>query len=164
MSKPEFSMIVAHDLNRAIGLNNKLLWRLHSDMAHFRRITAGKHVLMGTKTALSIGRALPGRTNLVMTRQNIAPYEEQLAVASLEEAREIADGDEIVCIGGGEIYSLMMPFVNRIYVTEVQIELPEADTWFPKINPAHFLKVGSTDWLKADRDQYHVKFVEYKRL
>lgn len=164
MSKPEFSMIVAHDLNRAIGLNNKLLWRLHSDMTHFRRITAGKHVLMGTKTALSIGRALPGRTNLVMTRQNTTPYEEQLAVASLEEAREIADGDEIVCIGGGEIYSLMMPFVNRIYVTEVQIALPEADTWFPKINPAHFLKVDSTDWLKADRDQYHVKFVEYKRL
>lgn len=163
MNTPEFSMIVAHDLNRAIGITNTLPWTLPTDMARFRKVTAGKVVLMGRKTAESIGRALPNRLNLILTRSGTVPYAGQVAVTSLEEARQLAGEKELICIGGGEIYELMLPHVDRVYVTEIHTRLPLADAWFPDIIEQPFDVVDMYDPPEDPRDQFPIRFFEYAR-
>ena len=164
MSFSKFSMIVAHDRSRRIGFENRLPWKLPTDMRHFRTVTAGKAVLMGRKTAESIGRALPGRLNLVMTRSNFAPYPEQEPVRSLEQARQLAGLEDIVCIGGGEIYSLMLPFADRLYVTEVDTVLPQYDASFPLVNPAQWLRTEVSEWVQEEKDEFAMRMLEYRRI
>ena len=131
------SMIVAHDLQRAIGYKNKLLWNIPSDMAIFRRVTKGKAVLMGRNTAISVGRALPKRLNLVLTHQSTAPYDDQVAVRSIDEAIAHASeaGVDLVIIGGEQVYRLAMPYVQTIHASVVKTEVPQFDTVFPDLDP-----------------------------
>lgn len=164
MSFPQFSMIVAHDRSNRIGFENQLPWKIATDMQHFRTITAGKAVLMGRKTAESIGRALPDRLNLVMTRSGKAPYTEQYPVRSLEHARQMAGLQDVICIGGGELYSLMLPFADRLYVTEVDTLLAQHDTSFPGLSPARWLRSSVSEWVQGPKDQYPVRMLEYSRI
>ena len=116
------SLIAALDRHHAIGKGNELPWRLPDDLKRFKALTLGKPVLMGRKTAQSLGRALPGRTNLVLTRSGSVPFEGMRAVDSVEAAMVAAraEGAEELCvIGGGEVYALTLPLAHTLHLTHV---------------------------------------------
>lgn len=116
--------------NRAIGLDGRMPWHLPGELKHFKEATMGKPMVMGRKTWESIGRALPGRQNIIVTRNQDISADGCDVAASLEQALEIARGDEIMIIGGGQLYQQALPMAYRILLTVVEFE-PEADTWFP---------------------------------
>lgn len=131
-------MIAAMTPQRAIGKNNKLLWHLPNDLKFFKQQTLGKPVIMGRKTYDSIGRPLPGRLNIVISRQSTSPHPEVVLASSIEQAveiakRELSDEQEIVVIGGGHIYQSMLEYANKLYITIVETEV-DADTYFPEIS------------------------------
>ena len=109
-------LIAAMDANRAIGVDNGLPWHLPDDLKRFRALTIGKTVLMGRKTAESLGRALPGRINLVLTRSGRIPFECMQAVASLAQALQACGNGDLMVIGGGEVYALTLPHAQRMHV------------------------------------------------
>ena len=161
------SLIAALDRNRAIGRDNDLPWRLPDDLKRFKALTLGKPILMGRKTAESLGRALPGRRNLVLTRSGRVPFEGMHAVASVEEALGAAhDGDasELCVIGGAEIYALTLPLATRMYLTHVDVIVEEADAFFPAFDPSRWDLVAQESHAA---DAHHVvafDFVDYVRL
>ena len=127
------SLIVAMDKNRVIGRDGDLPWRLPNDLRWFKMMTWGKRVVMGRKTYESIGRPLPGRANVVMTRQTGYSAEGCAVVHSAEAALATAEAcDEVVIIGGAAVYEAFLPLVTKIYLTEVDAEV-EGDTWFPEL-------------------------------
>jgi dihydrofolate reductase len=129
---PVVSLIVAMDRNRVIGTRGRLPWHIPEDLKRFRRLTLGHHVVMGRKTWESIGRALPGRTNIVVTRDRSFAAEGVLVAHSLEAALALAVGDaEVFVIGGGELYAQALPLADRLYVTEVHGDFA-GDTRFPE--------------------------------
>jgi dihydrofolate reductase len=134
MSKPTISIIVAiSNQTRAIGKKNELLWKIPNDLKRFKELTTGHPIIMGRKTFESIGRPLPNRTNVIITRNKDYTFENCSVVGSLDEAIELAkkiDKEEIFIIGGGEIYKQALPFTDRLYLTVVDDE-PKADTFFP---------------------------------
>ncbi|HEX5755091.1 MAG TPA: dihydrofolate reductase [Arenimonas sp.] len=130
------TLIAAMDRNRAIGRGNALPWHLPEDLKRFKALTLGKPMLMGRKTAESLGRALPGRLNLVLTRSGEVPFAGMQAVASLDEALAVvADAPELMVIGGGEIYALALPRAARMHLTHVETDVEGADAWFPAFDP-----------------------------
>ncbi len=132
-------LVVAMAKNRVIGSAGGLPWHLPADLKHFKALTMGKPMIMGRKTFGSIGRALPGRTNIVVTRDADFEAEGVISADSLEAALTLAgeeaseEADEIMIIGGGQIYELALPLAERIYLTEVDAE-PEGDVLFPEID------------------------------
>lgn len=130
------SMIAAMASNRALGKDNKLLWHISEDLKHFKAITSGGVVVMGRRTYESLGRLLPGRVNVIVTRNTADAVDGAVMVSSLEEALErYADREEIFIIGGGQIYRAGLPLSDRVYLTEVMHPY-EADTFFPELDPA----------------------------
>jgi len=160
------SLVVAMDRNRAIGKGNELPWRLPDDLKRFKALTLGKPVLMGRKTADSLGRALPGRTNLVLTRSGRVPFEGMQAVASVEEAREIAlaSGVEELCvIGGAEIYALTLSMADRLHLTYVDTAVGDADAFFPPFDVDGW-QVAKREPHAADaKHAFAFEFVDYER-
>lgn len=132
-SRMHVSLIAALDRNFAIGKGNGLPWHLPHDLKRFKAMTLGKPILMGRKTAQSLGRALPQRRNMVLTRSGRAPFDGMHAVVSLDEAMDIAarDGDELCVIGGGEVYALVLPRATRMHLTHVDAVVEDADAFFP---------------------------------
>jgi len=133
MEKPIVSIIaVISKQKRAMGIKNGLLWKIEGDLPRFKALTTGHPIIMGRKTYESIGRPLPNRTNIVVTRNPEFKVDGVVRAESLEEALEIAkeEKEEIFVIGGGEIYKQALPFTDRLYLTIVNDE-PEADTFFP---------------------------------
>lgn len=142
------SIIVAAAENGVIGRDNALPWHLPGDLAHFRRITMGKPIVMGRKTFESIGRPLPGRTNIVITRDPGWRREGVHAVGSLEQALALAEdiaaaagAQELMVIGGAEIYAAALPLASRIYLTEVHAAL-EGDAFLPELDRAAWCEVS----------------------
>jgi len=125
------SIIVAMAQNRVIGRANGLPWKLSADLKRFKSITMGNHIVMGRKTYESIGRLLPGRTTVIVSRQEGYGVEGAVVVSSLEEA--IALSDDLFVIGGGQIYEKALPLAERIYLTRVAAEV-EGDTYFPEVD------------------------------
>lgn len=162
----ELCLIAAHDRNRAIGRGNALPWHLPDDLKRFKAITLGKPVLMGRKTAESLGGALPKRRNLVLTRNGRVPFEGMEPVTSLDEALRLAAADgahELCVIGGGEIYALALPFASRMVLTHVDTEVEGADAFFPDFDPQQW-RVESRAIHPADeRHAFAFAFVEYCR-
>ncbi|WP_282270816.1 dihydrofolate reductase [Stenotrophomonas sp. PS02298] len=159
------SLIAALDRNRGIGHDNAMPWHLPDDFKHFKALTLGKPILMGRKTAESLGRALPGRTNLVLTRSGQVPFAGMRAVASLDEARTIAAGegaDELCVIGGGEIYRLLLDQATDLHLTWVDTEV-NADTHFPEVDPALWREVDSQAHAADERHAFAFRFVHYVR-
>jgi len=115
----DVALVAALDRRRAIGHAGAMPWHLPDDLKRFKQLTLGKPVLMGRKTALSIGRALPGRRNLVLTRAARAPYDAQEIVPSIEAAIDLARGETLMVIGGGEVYALALPFATHLFLTEI---------------------------------------------
>lgn len=165
MTTVRLSLVAALDRNRGIGQGNALPWHLPDDLKHFKALTVGKPVLMGRKTAESLGRALPGRTNLVLTRRGEVPFEGMRAVASLDEALAVAGDEaaaELCVIGGGEIYRLLIGQADTLHLTWVEAEVP-ADTHFPEVDPAVWQEAGSELHAADARHPYAFRFVRYTR-
>src|SRR3972149_10993936 len=133
------TLVVAYDLNRVIGKDNKLPWpRIKADMQHFHDLTIGHHNLVGRKTHESIGRVLPDRTMIIVTRNRNYKAEGCVVVSSVEEGIAYAQGrgeTELMIIGGQEIYEQALPFADKMYSTEIQKEY-EGDTYFPELDAA----------------------------
>ena len=128
------SIIVAVAENQAIGFDNHLLWHISEDLKRFKSLTLGHHIIMGRKTFLSIGKPLPGRVNIIITRNENFNIEGCITAKSLVEAFEIAKNDsEAFIIGGGEIYKMALPIADKIYLTRVHASYP-GDTFFPEID------------------------------
>ncbi|MEE4218948.1 MAG: dihydrofolate reductase [Xanthomonadales bacterium] len=123
-------VIAAMARNRAIGLAGSMPWHLPRELRHFKETTMGKPIVMGRKTWESIGRILPGRQNIVVTRNREYAVAGGIVAASLEGAVALAAGAEVMVIGGGQLYAEAMPYADRMILTQVDCE-PEADTWFP---------------------------------
>jgi dihydrofolate reductase len=159
-------LIAALDRDRAIGRGNALPWHLPDDLKRFKAQTLGKPVLMGRKTAESLGRALPKRRNLVLTRSGRVPFDGMEAVASLEEARAFAvadDADALCVIGGGELYALALPFASRLHLTHVDTVVEGADAFFPAFDPADWRVVSRTEHAADDRHAFAFAFADYAR-
>jgi dihydrofolate reductase len=133
------SLIVAMDRNRVIGLDNKLPWHLPADLKRFKELTTGHHVVMGRKTFESIGKPLPGRTNVVVTRQHDYKADGIKVVHSLDAAIWLTRGDpEPFIIGGGELYKEALKYVDKLYVTEVDTHVERGDAHFPELDPGQW--------------------------
>jgi dihydrofolate reductase len=163
------SMIVAMAQNRVIGRNNKLPWYLPNDLKYFKQVTMGLPIVMGRKTYESIGKPLPGRTNIVVTRNESWSMDGVKVVHSLEQAFELAasiaeiDGrDEVMIIGGDQLYQSALPLVDRIYLTEVHAEV-EGDAYFPDFDRDHWNVVGCEDFAAEDPNPYDYSFVVLDR-
>ena len=159
------SLIAALDRNFAIGRGNALPWHLPDDLRRFKALTLGKPVLMGRKTAESLGRALPKRRNLVLTRGGRVPFAGMQAVASLDEAIALAAGEagELCVIGGGEVYALALPRATQLYLTWVDTTVDQADAFFPRFDPADWREVARVAH-PADAAHAHAfAFVDYVR-
>jgi dihydrofolate reductase len=155
-------LIAALDRHHAIGRGGAMPWHLPDDLRRFKALTLGKPVLMGRRTALAIGRALPGRENLVLTRGTQAPYAGQQVVHSLDEARARA-GTELAVIGGGEVYALALPHATHLHLTWVDTVVEGADTFFPAFDESAW-QVTSRELHPADARHAHaMAFVDYVR-
>ena len=155
------------DRNRLIGRGNALPWHLPADLQHFKALTLGKPILMGRKTAESLGRALPGRRNLVLTRSGRVPFEGMQAVASVEEALAATrdhDASELCVIGGAEIYALTLPLATRMYLTHVDVIVEEADAFFPAFDPSQWEACAHESHAADVRHASPFVFVDYVRL
>lgn len=163
----KLSLIAALDRRNAIGRGNAMPWHLPDDFRHFKALTLGKPILMGRKTAESLGRALPGRTNLVLTRGDAVPFDGMQAVASLAQARARAQAegaDELCVIGGGEVYRLALGEAEVLHLTHVETEVEGADAFFPAIDPAVWAPVAREFHAADARHAFAFEFVEYRRV
>jgi len=157
------SIIAAMDRNRLIGNKNQLPWHLPADLAHFKKVTMGKPIIMGRKTFESIGRALPGRTSIVLTRASDFRGENVLVAHSLHQALEYAAGnDEVMIIGGSSIYELALPEADRLYLTYVE-ETYQGDAWFPEFEPGKWRVIASEAHAADEKNPSNYRFVTYER-
>jgi dihydrofolate reductase len=158
------SLIVAMDANRVIGHENRLPWHLPADLQHFRRITMGKPILMGRRTWESIGRPLPGRTSIVITRDPSYTAGGCIVVHSVAAALEAARGhDEAMLIGGAQLYRQLLPRADRLYITQVDGEFP-GDAWFPELDPSEWREVARSVHAPDDRNMHACTFITLERV
>ncbi|PKM22932.1 MAG: dihydrofolate reductase [Gammaproteobacteria bacterium HGW-Gammaproteobacteria-14] len=162
-------MIVARAANGCIGRNNKLPWYLPEDLKYFKKVTFGKPIIMGRKTWESLKGPLPGRTNIVISRQTDYPAEGVKVVQSLQQAIALAESialiddiDEVVVIGGAEIYAEALPRADILYLTEVHANV-DGDAFFPPYNNEDWQEVGREDFPAAGPNPYDYSFVIYQR-
>src|SRR5690348_5097167 len=157
------SLVVAMARNRVIGRNNTLPWRLSEDLKRFKAITMGKPILMGRRTFESIGKPLPGRANLVMTRDRAWQANGVLTVGSVAEAIERSRrAPELAVIGGAEVYRLALPVAEIIYLTRVEADI-EGDTWFPELDPRAWSEEVVTTYPADEKNQYPTTYLTLKR-
>lgn len=157
------SAIVAMAENRVIGRNNRLPWRLPADMRYFKKITMGKPILMGRKTYESIGRVLPGRLNIIMTRNTNFQVPEARVVHSLDAALQVvSEVEEAMVIGGAELYQALLLQIQRIYMTVVHAEI-EGDQYFPMLDPKEWRQISSEAHQADAENVYAYSFVEWER-
>jgi dihydrofolate reductase len=161
--KPRISIIAALARNRVIGTENCLPWRLPEDLAHFKALTLGHPVLMGRKTFESLGRPLPGRTNIVVSRNpDYAPPGCEVAGSVAAAVALCAGAQEIFCIGGAQLYSQVLPLADRLYLTEVGVDA-EGDAWFPEVDHSAFREVSRESHRGEKGDALDFDFVLYER-
>jgi dihydrofolate reductase len=157
------TIIAAMARNRAIGQGGRMPWHLPADLQHFKRTTMGKPVIMGRKTWEAIGRALPGRQNIVVSRGRGYAAEGCEIADSLEKALQLADGPEVMIIGGGELYRQALPLAQRMVLTLVCCT-PEADTFFPDWPAAEWRQVSGERHAADERNPHAYEFREYQRV
>ena len=163
-SKNTVTLIAAASENNIIGKDNKLIWRLSDDLKHFKELTKGHFVIMGRKTFESMPKALPNRTNVIITRKTDYKAENAIVVNSLEKALKVAENDnQPFIIGGGEIYKLSMEIADRIELTRVHTSI-EGDTSFPEINLEKWQEVKNEKRLKNEKNEYDFSFLRYDKI
>lgn len=158
-------LIAALDRAWAIGKDNALPWHLPADLKRFKALTLGKPMLMGRRTAESLGRALPGRRNLVLTRSGRAPFAGMQAVASLQQALAIAgdDGQELCVIGGGDVFALALPIATGIHLTWVDTVVANADAFFPRFPPEEWREIAREHHAPDAAHAFAFDFADYER-
>nr|AIA14879.1 Dihydrofolate reductase [uncultured bacterium] len=165
----EIVLLVAVADNGVIGAHGTIPWRLKSDQQRFKTMTMGKPIVMGRKTFVSLRRPLPGRTNIVITRDINYTAPGAVVTRSFADARAVATGDalrrlatEIAVIGGAEIYAQSLPFADRLEITEVHVS-PDGDTRFPAIDPADWEEVARVRHPAGPDDSADYSYVTYRR-
>ena len=164
---PAIVLVAAVDRRFAIGRDNAMPWHLPDDFRHFKALTLGNPVLMGRKTAESLGRALPGRRNLVLTRSGRVPFPGMEAVATLDEALALAAADgaaQLCIIGGGEVYALALPQASMLHLTHVDTVVEGADAFFPAVDPAAWREVRREHHPADARHAFAFDFVDSVRI
>jgi dihydrofolate reductase len=161
--------MVAMASNGVIGRDNGLPWHLPEDLRYFKRTTLGKPVIMGRKTFESIGRPLPGRPNIVVSRSadwsasGVAVVDSlESALASAQALAAASGAEEVVVIGGAQIYAAALPLASRLYVTEIHAAVA-GDTWFPPLDPACWREIAREEYAATPDNPYPYAFVVHER-
>ncbi|MEM9732695.1 MAG: dihydrofolate reductase [Pseudomonadota bacterium] len=166
MTKPKIIMLVAVAANNVIGNEGDMPWRLSTDLKRFKTLTMGLPMIMGRKTFEAIGKPLPGRTSIVVTRDKTWQSPGAVPVHSLEQALEVAaplaQSGEIAIVGGGEIYRQAMPYADILHVTHINAE-PEGDTLFPPIDPKIWKQRSKQHFPVTPKDEAETRYVIYTR-
>ena len=158
------SLIVAVSANNVIGVDGGLPWHLSEDLRRFKEVTMGKPMIMGRLTFESIGKALPGRRSIVITRQTYYRQAGVVVATTPKAARELAgDADEVMIIGGGKVYEHFLPVADRIYLTKVHTEV-EGDTFFPEIDEDEWHIVSSLPLPSNDERPFSISFQTLERI
>lgn len=161
---PVVSIIVAMDRNRLIGGDGRLPWHLPADLRHFKQTSLGKPVVMGRKTYESIGKPLPDRTNIVVTRNNEYQAPGCITSSSLDQAIQSAGNvKELMIIGGADLYRQAFPRATRLYLTRIDAEF-EGDSWFPDFDGNEWKVTAKSDHEVDDRNRFPYSFVTLERL
>jgi len=157
------SLIFAMGKNNALGYKNQMPWHLPADFAYFKKVTMGQPVIMGRKTFESIGKPLPGRENIVITRSTSFSHEGCIIVDSLDKAKELAKDKDSFIIGGLEIYRAFLPIADKLYITEIDNDF-EADTFFTGIDYSKWKLVSSEPGVKDEKNPFDYKFLVYEKI
>ena len=164
MSQTSLAMIVAASENNVIGREGDLPWRISSDLKRFKSLTMGHHLIMGRKTFESIGRLLPGRTTVIVTRNKNFRFDGAVVVHSIEDALENAGVDESpFLVGGAELYRVGLPLVNKLYLTRVHAKI-EGDTLLPEMDWSDWDLVAKESFDADDKNEYRYSFEDYVRV
>lgn len=164
MKSHHLSAIVALSDNRVIGKNNQLPWHLPADLQHFKTITLGKPIIMGRKTYESIGRPLPGRQNIVITRSNAFQAPGCSVFTSVDTAlASVAECEEVFIIGGAQLYQQLLPRIQRLYLTIVHQHVVMGDAFFPEIDPREWREISHEDCLPDEKNPIAYSFVVLER-
>ncbi|HLP81839.1 MAG TPA: dihydrofolate reductase [Nitrosomonas sp.] len=167
MTLPRISLLVAMAKNRIIGQNNQLPWHLPADLKHFKSLTMGHVIIMGRKTYESIGKSLPGRTNIVVTHQHQFNAQDAMVVHSIDDALKVSEKQasvsEIFVIGGEQLYRQTLPICQRIYITEIQRDFA-GDTVFPEFDQANWQETERIQHVSESGDlQYHFVILDRRK-
>lgn len=161
MTIPHLTLVVAIDAERGIGIDNRMPWHLPEDFAHFKRVTLGKPVIMGRKTFESIGRVLPGRRNIVVTRNAGWSHEGVETAPSLEAAIALLEGQPASIIGGAQIFAQSMDIADAMIVTHIAHRF-DCDTFFPPIDPGAWIETARAPQ-RSEANGFDYAFVTYAR-
>lgn len=159
------SIVVAMDKNRVIGKNNQLPWHLPADLAFFKKVTMGKAIVMGRKTHESIGRPLPGRENIILTKNKDYQAEGCTIIHSIDDVFDLekTENGEVCVIGGAEIFKEVLNCSDRLYITEIDHEF-EGNTFFPPLKDSDWMLVSKEKGPKDEKNPYDYYFVTYERV
>ena len=159
----KLSLIVAMATNRTIGINNQMPWHLSADLKKFKKITMGHPIIMGRKTFESIGRPLPGRQNIIISRD---PHYQQQGCSVFNDIdsalQSCAESDEVFVIGGATLYEATLARADRLYITEIQ-QAFDGDTWFPEIKQEQWREVAREDIMDDSSIDFNYSFIVYER-
>jgi len=166
----KLALIVAMAKNHVIGINNNLPWHLSEDLKYFKRVTMGKPIIMGRKTFESIGKPLPGRTNIVVTRNANYQVEGVKVVHSLKAAMELCESiavidgcEEAMVIGGAELYQQALPLADYLYLTEVHAEV-EGDAFFPEFDRSDWQEIARENFRAVEPNPYNYSFMVLEKI
>lgn len=160
------SIVVAKAKNNIIGKNNKLIWNLPEDLKHFKELTTGHTIIMGRKTFESLGRILPNRKHIIFSQNpDFKVNDENVEVVhSLLQIQELIEGEEeVFVIGGAMIYNFLMPYVKKMYVTQINKDF-DGDAFFPKINEEQWQEVERKTGIKDENNNLDYEFITYERI
>ncbi len=158
------SIIVAFDENRLIGRDNQLPWHLPADLKHFKEITMGHHMIMGRKTFESIGKALPGRTSIVITRQKDLQLEGCIMASSLEDAiQKCPANEDVFVIGGADVFNQAMRLCDKLHTTLIHHQF-DGDTHFPELDPRVWQVTSRVDFHADEKNPWSYSYIDYKRI
>jgi dihydrofolate reductase len=161
----KLAIIVATDEQGLIGKDNDLPWKLSADLKYFRRVTMGKPIIMGRNTHDSIGRALPGRKNIIVTKNKDYRAEGCTVVHSVDDALLACEQvDEVMVMGGASLYEQFLPKADKLYLTQVHASLKGGDTWFPEWHKNEWSEISREDYLADEKNDYAYSFIVYEKL
>jgi len=157
------TLIAAMGKNRAIGMNGRMPWHIPAELQHFKKTTMGKTIVMGRKTWQAIGRPLPGRQNIVVSRNPDFQAKGVDSATSLDDAAAKSESDEVMIIGGGQLYALALPLAKRLVLTLIDIE-PEADTWFPEWSEQEWSQTSEKHYPVDENNKLAYRIIELNRF
>ena len=156
------SLIAAMDQNNVIGYDNDMPWSLPNDLKHFKEVTSNHTIVMGRKTYESIGRPLPNRKNIILSRSGYQTDDDVEVISSIDEIKELAKSEEIFVIGGGTIYEQVIPYADRLYITRIDAEF-KGDTYFPQFSETDWKVIDEKAGIQNEQNIHSHRFYTYSR-